>query len=221
VLRVHVVSFVIAALCLPAMCEAQEQLPRPGAGLPTFEAPAQPTDVREKTDALLDKVSPDQRGVLATQVVTRGATIQSIDPASRLVGLVDDHGVTLQKIAPSDIDLTEVKVGDRVTLKEIQSVAVSVTLGAIAEPPADQRTVEIEHAEPGQKPARLQVETDHIVATIAAIDQAVHTATLRNPDGSTRTILVDPRVDLDRFNVGDQVTLTLTKAVALSIDTPD
>jgi hypothetical protein len=208
---------------LPTASEAEEPLGRPGYGLPTFEAPPAepPKDVRGKTDALMDKLDLEKRGVLTTQVVTRQATIQSIDPASRLVGLVDEHGVTLQKIAPPDVDLTQVKVGDQVTVKEIASVAVSVTPGAIAQPPGTPQTVEIEHAAPGEKPARLKVETDYLVATVAAIDMAVHTATLRNPDGSTRTILVDPQVDLDRFNVGDQVTLTLTKAVALSIDTPD
>src|SRR5262249_51797265 len=108
--------------------------------------------------------------------------------------------------------------GDRVSVQEVASVAVEVERGALAAPPKG-KTVDVETAKAGEKPARLRVETEQIVATVAALDYSTHTATLRNPDGSTRTILVNPRVDFDDYHVGDQVTLTLTKAVALQVDT--
>jgi hypothetical protein len=112
-----------------------------------------------------------------------------------------------------------VKIGDRVSVKEIASVAVMVSSRVGATPPAG-RTVEVETAEPGEKPARITVETEEIAATVAAIEVATQRVVLRNPDGSMRVVQVDPRVDLEEINVGDQVTLRVTKALALSVETP-
>jgi hypothetical protein len=197
--------------------KAQQQLPRPGAGLPTFEAPPAPEGVHEKTDALMKSVGGDQPGVLATTVTTRRATIQSVDPATRMVTLVDDNGIRSEKKAAPDLDLTQVKSGDRVTVKEIASVAVFIQPRATASPPAE-RNVVVEHAEPGETPARLTVETEEIAATVESIEFATRWVVLRNPDGTSRTIQADPRVDLEKIHIGDQVTLRLTKAVALQLE---
>jgi hypothetical protein len=207
-------------LLVVASAQAQQPLPRPGEGLPTFEAqqPA-PGDVRHKTDELLNSVAPGQPGVLATKVATTSATVEAVDQAKRSVTLRGDDGIRMEKVVAPDVDLKQVKIGDRVSVKEIASVAVFIAPRVHATPPAE-RTVVVETAEPGEKPARVTVETEEIVATVAAIEHSTRTATLRNPDGSMRTIQVDPRVDLDLVDVGDQVTLRLTKALALSVETP-
>ena len=103
--RLALMLSVAVALCSPAVSGAQDPLPRPGAGLPTFEAPLEaPTDVRGKTDALLDKVSPEQRGVLTTQVVTREATVESID-------LNPTEGLTLSFAATITLYTSDVSSG--------------------------------------------------------------------------------------------------------------
>ena len=211
------------SLLLAGRCDAQQQqLPRPGAGLPTFGPPAEsapPQDVREKTDALMKSVSPNQPGVLTTKVHTTLVTVEAIDPATRVVTLRGEDGVVSQANVAPDVDLSQVKVGDHVSIKEIASVAVFISRRVLAKPPAAPSVV-VETSAPGEKPARVRVETEEIAATVAAIDHSTHTATLRNPDGSLRTIQVDPRVDLEEIDVGDQVTLRLTKALALSVERP-
>jgi hypothetical protein len=146
-------------------------------------------------------------------------TVTAVDLATRVVTVRGEDGVTMQRTAAPDVDLTRLDVGDRITVKQIASVAVAITPRVRATPPAE-RTVVVETAAPGEKPARVTVETEEIDATVASIDHATHTATLRNPDGTTRTVEVDPRVDLEEVDVGDQVKLRLTKALVLSVDTP-
>jgi hypothetical protein len=61
--RFHAAVLVAGALLVSAMPSGAEQLERPGAGLPTFGPPPTtppPQGVRQKTDALLNSVAPDQ-----------------------------------------------------------------------------------------------------------------------------------------------------------------
>ena len=188
--------------------------------MPSYEPTAPPTGVQEKTEALMERVAPGQPGVLATNVVTRTATVEAVDPAKRVVTLKLDDGVNVDRAVAPDVDLKRVKSGDRVSVKEIASVAVFVSPRALAKPPAE-RSVVVETAEPGQKPARLTVDTEEISAIVESIDHATRTLGLRNPDdGSTSKVQVDSRAKIDTIEVGDQLTLRLTKAVVLGVETP-
>ena len=119
-------------------------------------------------------------------------------------------------VAP-DVDLKRVKPGDRVTVKQISSVSLFVSKRTAPTQPKG-RTVVVDKAEPGQKPGRLTVDTEEISATVAAIEPTTRTVTLRNPDGSTRAVQVESRAKLDKIDIGDQVTLRLTKAVVLGVE---
>lgn len=187
--------------------------------MPSYQPNDQPKGVQEKTDALMERVAPGQPGVLATKVTTTSATVESIDRAKRVVTLRLDDGVTVDRAVAPDVNLSQVKNGDRVSVKQISSVAVSVSPRALAKPPAE-RSVVVETAEPGQKPARLTVETEEVAATVVSIDRRTRTLTLRNPDGSTRAVQADSRMKLETVDVGDQVTLRLTKAVVVGVETP-
>jgi len=47
-----------------------------------------------------------------------------------------------------------------------------------------------------------------------------HTATLQLPDGSSKTFKVRPDVELTKDNVGTEVVIRTTEAVAISVEKP-
>ena len=59
--------------------------------------------------------------------------------------------------------------------------------------------------------------TVEITDTIAAINRNKHTVTFAGTGGKTRTIMVGPNVSLDQVNVGDEIVLEVTRAVAVSV----
>ena len=59
-----------------------------------------------------------------------------------------------------------------------------------------------------------------ITATVAAIDQANRTATLRFDDGTVETLPVRDDIDLSKHKAGEKVVFLVTQKVALSVEKP-
>jgi hypothetical protein len=75
----------------------------------------------------------------------------------------------------------------------------------------------LETAEPGQKPAGVMATELSVVATIDAINKDAETVTLKGPEGNTKTVKVRNPANLEIVAVGDQVMITLTRAVAVNV----
>jgi ABC-type sulfate/molybdate transport systems ATPase subunit len=56
-----------------------------------------------------------------------------------------------------------------------------------------------------------------VVATIDAINKEAETVTLTGPAGTTKTVKVRNPANLEKVAVGDQVMITLTRAVAVDV----
>ena len=56
-----------------------------------------------------------------------------------------------------------------------------------------------------------------MVATIVAIDPGKTFVTLKGPEGKSETFPVKDPKNLDNVKVGDQVSITYTKALAISV----
>jgi hypothetical protein len=72
----------------------------------------------------------------------------------------------------------------------------------------------------GAKPAGLTITTIQIAATVTAIDADNRVATLVFADGSKKAVKVRPDVDLAQRQVGEQVSITITEAMAISVNAP-
>jgi hypothetical protein len=75
-------------------------------------------------------------------------------------------------------------------------------------------------AAPGVKPHAVDVETLDFTATILDINNWLDQVTLQGVDGLTRTVSVGESVNLANFNVGDQITVRITEALAIQIVKP-
>jgi Cu/Ag efflux protein CusF len=151
-----------------------------------------------------------------SSVVTITATVEALDLASRMVTLKGPKGNTVTFKADDRVkNLRQVKVGDEVVAEYYESVAIQVmkpgrveagTAGAAAT------------AKPGEKPGIVAAGETTIVASIEAIDREMPSVTLKGSDGNVETYKVQDPKNLENVKVGDQVVITYTVAVAISVE---
>jgi len=147
------------------------------------------------------------------------AVVEAINVENRIVtlrSLTEDETVVME-VGDEVRNLAQVKVGDRVVVEFYQAVAVDLKKGGGLEATADQ-TIVAARARPGQKPAGGVGEATEVVATILAIDRDEPSVTLKGPQGNVVDVIVQDPKKLDGVDVGDQVVITYTRAMAISVE---
>ena len=158
-------------------------------------------------------------GSVRTQVKTTTATISAIDYQSRQVTLKDaqGHRQTLQA-NPNVQHFERVKVGDRVHAEVAEETAVYLrSRGVAADDGIIQRLLQQARSD---QPGLALHSSEQVTAQVTAVDLSQHSATLRYPDGSSRTVLVRPDVALDEHAVGSQVVIRVSTAMLVRVEKP-
>jgi len=193
------VAAVGIALGMVGCATSKEAAPPP----PTVSAPAAPVS-----------------GTVGENVVTATAKVKAINLKTRNVTLQRADGSVFKFVAGEEVrNLPQVKVGDEVKVTYYESLAYEVHKPGDVTPGAAVAEV-AGRAKPGEKPAAAAGRVTTITATIAGIDKAGPTVTLRGPDGELTTVKVRHPEKLDQVAVGDLVEITYTEALAISVDTP-
>jgi len=157
--------------------------------------------------------------VYKEKVVTGRATVEAIDLEKRIVTLKREDGSVFDLAVGKEVrNLPQVKVGDEVVVKYYQSIAVQVTKPEAAEGSEVKETVA--RAKPGEKPAGVVAKQVTVTATVEKIDKKKMIATLKGPEGKVVDVKVQNPKNLENVNVGDQVVITYTEAVAVSVEKP-
>jgi len=168
--------------------------------------------------ATVKKDTVKKPSVKKEQIVSETATVQAVDQATRVVTLKGSKGNVFDLKAGEEVrNLVQVKVGDQVKVKFYQSLAVEVMAPGKA-PGGVQETVVMDRAKPGEKPAGMVGGQVTVTATVDAIDKKKQTVTLKGPEGKTRVVKVANPTNLKNVKVGDDVVITLTEAVAISVE---
>jgi hypothetical protein len=171
-----------------------------------------------KNDASQANVSPYAQTpkVVKENVVTKTATVVAIDLKTRIVTLKDKDGNVWDIKADERVkNLPQVMVGDQVLAKYYESVVVQI---ANPETPSGTTTTETSTvAKPGEKPAGTETSQVTVVSTIVSIDPNKTSVTLKGPEGNSETFPVKDPKNLDNVKVGDQVSITYTQALAISV----
>lgn len=151
-------------------------------------------------------------------LVTVTATVEAIDQKTRMVTLKGPQGNSVTFKAGEQVkNLSQVKVGDSVLAKYYESVAIEVKKPGEAKPGVTKQEA-VTRAKPGETPAGMAVSQVTVTTTIAAIDKKKPTVTLKGADGKTTTVKVRNPKNLENVKVGDQVVITYTEALALSLE---
>lgn len=159
-------------------------------------------------------------GAAVIEVVTLTATVEKVDAASRMVTLKGPQGnLVTFKAGDAVKNLDQVKVGDKVVAKYLESVAMFVRKSS--DPPSAGEIDAVGVAPKGAKPGVVMVQTEEVTAKVTAVDVKGRTVTLMGPEGKTKKIKVDKSVkNLDKLKKGDDITLRVTQALAIDVVKP-
>lgn len=138
------------------------------------------------------------------------ATVQAIDLEKRIVTVKAPKDEVVEiRVDETVKNLSSVKVGDKVVLNYFKSIAYQVSKPG----EAGEIAVKAEVKRVGAQ-TRLMTKT----ATIQDIDRNTNNVVLKGPEGNLVGVKVkDPRI-LENVQVGDQVVITYTEALAISLE---
>jgi predicted aconitase with swiveling domain len=153
-------------------------------------------------------------GVVAALTVELTATVVEIDHKTRTVTLKVADGKTETFVVDEAArNLDQVQKGDVVVVTYAEALAYEVKTGGTTG-----STTVAAAAKPGAKPAGVLARETTVTVTITAIDEKAPSVTFKGPAGNTRTIKVKHPEKLKTVKVGDQVELTYTEALALTVE---
>jgi hypothetical protein len=157
--------------------------------------------------------------VESLQVIS--ATVESVDVQKRLVSLRGPQGNAATVEVPAAVrNLAQVKVGDQLMVRYYQSV------GAAIKPKGTGTNVTVQDtsgvvAAAGSKPGAAVGTITNTTVVVQSVDKKTHTVMINGMDGRPRAVQVkDPAAQkfAATLKKGDEVDLTYTEALAVSIE---
>ncbi len=174
------------------------------------------------TAATASRETSTQKGVPGGVVIDTyqiTAKVAEVDHAKRTYTLETPDGrKTPYKAGPEVINFDQVRVGDRVRATVTDSLVIRVRDKGEVATSADGETGVIAVTPKGSKPGVLMADTIEVTTRVKSVDPANHKATLEYPDGGTRTVSVRPDVKLSAADVGREVVIRSTEAVAIKVE---
>ncbi len=158
--------------------------------------------------------------VVSTMVKT-AAIVESVNDETRELRLIDARGNRFSVFAGDEVrNFDQIRPRDRIVTEYVESVAIVVAPAGAGAEALEGQFGATAVAPAGDKPGVRNVQTSVVVASVQAINLADRLATLQTKDGEVRTIKVSANARLDLVNVGDQVQLRVTRAIAVSVVKP-
>lgn len=179
----------------------------------TLPAVAQKPDVTGGT-----VVSSEPGKAAAMRSMKVSAKVVAIDKITRTVTLKGPNGNVVDVVAGDDVkNFDQIKVGDLVVVNFVQALSLELqkTKGGasgIAEKSA------MATAKPGERPAAAAAHQVTAIAKVTAVNKKAKTITLKGPRGNSFTLDVQNPDQFKVVKVGDEVLVTYTEAVAISVE---
>jgi hypothetical protein len=154
----------------------------------------------------------------ASQSTTVNAVVEAIDHESRVVTLRISEDETVTFTASEEArNLDQVSVGDIVNAEYVESLSIEVVANEGMEPSEGDLTA-IARTEKGEMPGVAAIDTKILTATVEDINLEKNTFKLKGPDGTVNEYVARNPDNLRRAAVGDLVIITMTEAVAISVE---
>jgi hypothetical protein len=151
--------------------------------------------------------------------ITATSKVTAVDAAKRTVTLTNDAGESnTYKLGKNVRNFDQIKVGDQVKATLLESVAVAVSKSGAPPDTGAQGVVAV--APKGAMPGVIMAKTRQVTAKIVSVDTAARAVTVEGPMGGKPTIKVGPNVNLGELQMGDNVTLRVTDALAIRVEKP-
>lgn len=155
--------------------------------------------------------------IQAADHVTVTATVEAIDHTSRHVTLKGEKGNLVTIAVPPDVERFDaIKIGDVVKAQYIESIVVR-----LAQPGDDTADASVEAGltqRAGDKPGATIANQVNVKVKVLAIDKAGSSLTIETPSGDKLSTKVKDKKRLEKLKVGDQIDVTYTEALLLTVD---
>jgi len=154
----------------------------------------------------------------AAAVVSAQGVIEAVDPKTREVKIKLANGETRTIVAGEDVrNFDQIKVGDKLNVKYLESATIELKKGGKAVV-ARTESSSMERAKPGEKPGGVASREVKLVADVVAVDEKAKKVSVKNDKGEVVSVDVRDPEQLKLIKKGDQVEVTYTQAVAISLE---
>jgi hypothetical protein len=177
-------------------------------------AGAEPSHAPMIAQAKTDQEAPPK--VERARALTLRGTVEAIDKEKHTVTLKGPHrSLTVHVRDPKKLEA--IQVGDPVIGKYYEALMVEVKKPGEGTPGVTTQQA-VARSKPGEVPAGAVGQQITVTATIEAIDKKARTVTIKGPEGNSVTVTARDPKNLDKVKVGDNVEITYTEALAISLD---
>ena len=173
------------------------------------------------TNAVLagaEEATLDRPSFAASQSMTVTAVVEAIDHETRVVTVRKADGEAITFTASEEArNLNQVSVGD-VLLAEYQE---TVTIDVIANNGMEAEAAEasaMARTKEGEMPGLAAMDSVVVILTVEEINVEANTFKLKGPDGVVEEYVARNPENLKRAMVGDLVVMTVTEAVAITVE---
>jgi hypothetical protein len=162
----------------------------------------------------------DKPARVVSTVIKRAVIVEAVYPETRELKLLDSQGnrfrVTVDELVP---DFDKIEPRDRIVAEYLESVALIIAPHDSEPLLGDDEVIEV--GTDTDKPVILGAKTRLVVASIESINLADRIVSIQTEDGYTHSVKVSEEARLDLVDVGDQVRLRITSALAIAVKRPD
>ena len=170
--------------------------------------------------ALAAPATVDKPARIITSTVRTATIVESVNLQTRELKLMDASGKRFTVIAGPEIErLDEIKPRDRIITEVTESIAVVVTPAGA--PVLGQGVAAGKGSTDAGLPEAAGVASIMVQASVVSLNREKRQAVLVDETGTTHTVQVSPTTPLDLVQVGDEVRVRITRAMAISIERPD
>ncbi len=171
--------------------------------------------------ALVAGCAQQPKPVTVSDSVEATATVEAVDAATRMVRLRGADGRSWAVQAGPDVrNFGQIKAGDLVKVRYTEAVAAEVVKPGSGVTSSGATTA-LARAEVGARPGATSTVSVKGVVKVAALDTVNNTVDVSVSDGTVRRIrVVDPKAQefIRGLRVGDEVQLTFSEALAVSVE---
>ena len=159
-----------------------------------------------------------QSRTIQGESITVSVEIVAIEQSSRLLTVKDANGIYETVVAPPGMTrFSELKVGDKITMRYYENVVVRLKRPGEAAVDVDSAALtRTKEGTPGGTAATQRT----ITVSVTAKDPKTNAVTVKGPNAYVYSRKVADKKVFDTLKVGDQLDMTWTEALLISVDPP-
>jgi hypothetical protein len=155
--------------------------------------------------------------VRSITVITVHGKIAEVDKAKKQVVLEGPEGRKVTLAVNNPYNLNAAKVGAPVVTRFYEVVTIRKKRPGEVVPSASLKEG-VATAKPGGLPSAVGEQQASVLVSVAAIDEANGTVTIKASDGTVEKVKARDPKNLKQLKIGDDLVVTLDRAIAISLD---